>query len=85
MASLFSGVRKQVSALLVALAQEPDLFSLLVVHGGIRSLGYILEAPELFCLDLYKQSYLGRLTALAAPINGTVEIFLVTEEARILL
>jgi len=37
--------------------------------------GSILEAPELFCLDLYKQFDLDRLTALAAPAKVTVEKF----------
>jgi hypothetical protein len=76
-----SGMRNQVSAL-VASALEPDLFSILVVHEGIPSLGYVLEAPvtfqeapELFCLDLYKQFDLDRLTALAAPAKVTVEKF----------
>ena len=76
-----SGMRNQVSAL-VASALEPDLFSVLVVHEGIPSLGYILEAPvtfqeapELFCLDLYKQFDLDRLTALAAPVKVTVDKF----------
>ena len=76
-----SGMRNQVSAL-VASALEPDLFSVLVVHEGIPSLGYILEAPvtfqeapELFCLDLYKQFDLDRLTALAAPAKVTVDKF----------
>jgi hypothetical protein len=76
-----TGMRNQVSGL-VASALEPDLFSVLVVHEGIASLGYILEAPvtfqeapELFCLDLYKQFDLDRLTALAAPAKVTVEKF----------
>jgi len=76
-----SGMRNQVSAL-VASALQPDLFSVLVVHEGILSLGYILEAPvtfqeapELFCLDLYKQFDLDRLMVLAAPAKVTVEKF----------
>jgi hypothetical protein len=67
-------------AALVASALEPNLFSSVVVHEGMPSLGYLLEAPvnyweapELFCLDLYKQFDLDRLTALAAPTAVTVE------------
>jgi dienelactone hydrolase len=76
-----TGMRNQVSAL-VASALEPDLFSIMVVHEGIRSLGYVLEAPvsfqeapELFCLDFYKQFDLDRLTAMAAPVKVTIEKF----------
>jgi dienelactone hydrolase len=74
-----TGIRSQVAAL-VASALEPNLFSSVVVHEGMPSLGYLLEAPvnyweapELFCLDLYKQFDLDRLTALAAPTAVTVE------------
>jgi len=44
------------------------------------SLGYLLEAPvrfeeapELFCLDLYKEFDLDRLAAVAAPTPVTLE------------
>jgi hypothetical protein len=47
------------------------------------SLGYLLEvpvtfeaAPELFCLDLYKDFDLDRLAAVAAPTKVTVERYL---------
>jgi hypothetical protein len=50
------------------------LFSDIVVRDGIHSLSYALElpvdldqAPELFCLDLYKYFDIDSLQALAAP------------------
>jgi hypothetical protein len=53
------------------------------VHEGISSLGYLLkrpvtydEAPELFCLDLYKDFDLDRLAVIAAPAHVTVEHYL---------
>jgi hypothetical protein len=55
-----TGVRNQVAGL-VAAALEPQLFSEVVIHEGMKSLGFLLakpvefsDAPELFCLDLYK-------------------------------
>jgi len=68
-----TGMRNQV-VLLVAAALEPGLFSEIVVHEGIPSLGVLLEkpvefreAPELFCLDLYRHFDLERLATLAEP------------------
>jgi len=70
-----TGIRTQVAAL-VAAALEPDLFSEVVIHEGMPSLGFLLEAPvtfdqapELFCLDLYKEFDVDRLAALAAPVR----------------
>ena len=70
-----SGIRNQAVAL-VAAAIEPDLFSEISVHDGIRSLSYLLEkpvtyaqAPELFCLDFYKEFDIDRLEALAGPVT----------------
>jgi dienelactone hydrolase len=70
-----SGIRNQAAAL-VAAALEPDLFSEIDVRDGIRSFSYLLEkpvtyaqAPELFCLDLYKEFDINRLEALAAPVT----------------
>jgi hypothetical protein len=67
------GMRNQAVAL-VAASLEPDLFSDIVVRDGIHSLSYALElpvdldqAPELFCLDLYKYFDIDSLQALAAP------------------
>jgi hypothetical protein len=65
-------MRSQVAALMAS-ALEPDLYSGVFVHEGIPSLGYLLEkpvqyseAPELFCLDLYKEFDLDRLAAIGA-------------------
>jgi hypothetical protein len=79
-----TGIRNQVAAL-VATALQPNLFSALVVHEGMPSLGYLLEAPvefhqapELFCLDLYKEIDLDQLAAVAAPVKVTIEKFVET-------
>jgi dienelactone hydrolase len=68
-----AGLRSQVISL-VASALEPRLFSQVELHGGMRGLSYLLEAPveykdapDLFCLDLYKDFDLDRLAALAKP------------------
>ena len=68
-----TGKRSQLAAL-VAAAIEPGLFSEIVVHDGLTSLGELLDqpvewidAPELFCLDLYKDFDVASLGALAAP------------------
>lgn len=68
-----TGPRSQAIALAAA-ALEPGIFSQVTVHEGMRSLQYVLdhplkyrEAPELFCLDLYKHFDLDHLTVLAAP------------------
>lgn len=67
------GIRTEAIALIAA-ALEPDVFSDVVVHEGMASLDYVLEtpvrfqdAPELFCLDLYKEFDIDRLAAMAAP------------------
>jgi len=66
-----TGIRSQVAAL-VASALEPKLFSQVELDGGMQSLSYLLEkpvayadAPDLFCLDLYKNFDLDRLIVLA--------------------
>jgi hypothetical protein len=68
-----TGIRNQVVAL-VASALNPSLFSEILIHGGMASLRYLVdkhvkyaEAPDLFCLDLYKFTDLDRLAALSAP------------------
>jgi hypothetical protein len=73
------GIRNQVVAL-VASALEPSLFSELVVRHGMPSLRYLVdkpvkyaEAPDLFCLDLYKFTDLDRLAALGAPMTLRTE------------
>ncbi len=74
-----TGIRNQVAALIAA-ALDPNLFSAVVVHEWMASLGYLLDvpvtyrkAPELFCLDLYRNFDLDRLTAMAAPVKVVVE------------
>ena len=68
-----TGIRSQLAAL-VAAALEPRLFTEIAVRDGMTSLGHALEkpveymdAPELFCLDLYKEFDVSSLAALAAP------------------
>lgn len=69
------GIRSQVVALTAA-AIDPSLFSQIVTHGGMKSLDYLLakpvpfrKAPELFCLDFYKDFDLSQLVALARPVK----------------
>jgi dienelactone hydrolase len=80
-----TGIRSQVVAT-VAAAAEPELFSRVVIHEGIPSLGFLLDAPvtfqdapDLFCLDLYKLFDLDQLAAMAAPARVAVERYV---EAR---
>lgn len=68
-----SGIRSQVEAL-VASSVEPRLFDEAILRGGMRSLSYLLDkpvsyedAPDLFCLDLYKNFDLNDLITLAEP------------------
>ena len=68
-----AGIRSQVVAL-TACAVEPRLFSELSTRGGMRTLRFLLEepvayedAPDLFCLDLYKNLDVDGLVALAEP------------------
>ncbi|MGH9667563.1 MAG: alpha/beta hydrolase family protein [Bryobacteraceae bacterium] len=72
-----AGIRNQVVALTAA-ALEPELFSEVVVHDGMRSLQYLLDtpvrfekAPDLFCLDLYKDFDIDRLALLAGETKVT--------------
>jgi dienelactone hydrolase len=86
-----TGIRNQLAGL-VAAALEPGLFSEVVVHEGMSSLGYLLqapvtfqEAPELFCLDLYRQFDLDRLAAMSPATKVTVERYVrvpVKQEAQ---
>jgi dienelactone hydrolase len=76
------GIRSQVASL-IASALEPRLVLDIEIHGGMRSLGYLLEkpvayqdAPDLFCLDLYKDFDLDRLEALASPTTIVERNFL---------
>jgi dienelactone hydrolase len=72
-----TGPRSQVQAL-VAAALEPPLFSVVAAHRGMKSLSYLLEkpvsyeaAPDLFCLDLYRDFDLDLLAAIAEPAKVT--------------
>jgi dienelactone hydrolase len=72
-----TGIRTQVAALIAA-GVEPTLFSQVAVHGGMPSLQYLLDAPvkfeaapDLFCLDLYKEFDIDRLATLAEPAKIT--------------
>ena len=65
-------MRKTVA--LVAAALEPGLFSDITVKKGMRSLEYVVRKPvefasalDLSCLDLYKETDIDHLAALAAP------------------
>jgi len=67
------GIRSQVVAL-TASALESNLFLELSARGGMKTLRFLLDkpvpyedAPDLFCLDLYKDFDLDRLAALASP------------------
>lgn len=77
-----TGMRTQAVAL-VAASLAPGLFSEVWVGTGIHSLSYLLDlpvtieqAPELFCLDLYKDFDIDSLEALAAPAKVHVAHYL---------
>jgi len=68
-----TGIRNQVVALIAA-DMEPTLFSEVAIHEGMPSLRHLLDAPvkfesapDLFCLDLYKEFDIDRLAVLAEP------------------
>jgi dienelactone hydrolase len=68
-----TGIRSQVLSL-VATALHPRLFSDVVIRDGIPTLGRLLDAPtehraapELFCLNLYRDFDIDRLIAIGAP------------------
>jgi len=70
-----SGMRSQVVSLIAADLQ-PDLFSEVVSRGGMRSFAYLLQkpieyeaAPDLFCLDLFRETDVDRLAALSSPVR----------------
>lgn len=74
-----TGPRSQMMAL-VAAALQPELYSAVSVRDGMPSLEYLLttpveyeQAPELFCLDLYKQFDVSQIAALAAPARVTLK------------
>jgi len=68
-----TGLRSQMVSL-IASALVPDLFSSVEIHGGMHSLRYLFDnpvtyadAPDVFCLDFYRDFDLDQLKALAAP------------------
>ncbi len=72
-----SGYRMQVVSL-VAGALEPSLFKRITIHGGMRSLSYLLDTsissnqvPDMFCRDLYKDFDLDMLKTMAEPAHVT--------------
>ena len=75
-----NGVRSEVVAL-VASAIEPNTFSELISRGAMHSLSHLLDAPvayrdapDLFCLDLYKDFDLDRLEPLAEPTQVNLDV-----------
>jgi hypothetical protein len=67
------GIRSQTIALIAA-AIEPGVFAVMVNQNAMKSLSYLLDkpvpfrsAPELLCLDLYKDFDVDSLSALASP------------------
>jgi dienelactone hydrolase len=72
-----TGIRSQAVGLM-ACDLEPTMYAELITHGGMRSLGFLLDkpvsyddAPDLFCLDLYKDIDIDGLVALAEPTKVT--------------
>ena len=72
-----TGIRSQVTAL-VASALEPRTFGELKIQQGMQSFSYLSakpvkyqEAPDLFCLDLYKEFDIDSLAQLAEPTEVT--------------
>ena len=73
-----TGRRNQVAAL-VAASIEPALFEKVEVREGMASLQEVLDkpveyaaAPELFCLDLYRDFDLPRLVELSRGAGGAI-------------
>jgi hypothetical protein len=69
------GPRSETAAI-VAAAIDPELFSGLDAHNAIQSFADVYkepltydEAPELMCLDLYRDFDLNTLNAIAAPVK----------------
>ena len=70
-----SGIRTQLMALIAA-NLYPNLFSEIETRHGMRSLQYVLDAPvkfeaapDIFCLDLYRDFDIERLAVMAAPVH----------------
>ena len=71
------GLRSQITAL-VACALKPAQFAELSTREGLKSFSYLLdkfvryqEAPDVFCLDLYKFFDIDTLAALSTPTKVT--------------
>jgi dienelactone hydrolase len=74
-----TGIRNQI-AVLIAAALVPELFSEVVIREGMRSFQHLLDAPvkfedapDLFCIDLYKEFDVDQLETLAEPARVTQE------------
>lgn len=74
-----TGLRSQLQAL-VSSALNPGLFSEVASHHGLRSLSYVFDkpvhyedAPDVFCLDLYRNFDIDSLTAIAEPAKAVHE------------
>jgi dienelactone hydrolase len=72
---LSTGIRSQTVSLIAA-ALNPAAYAEVSIRDGMRSFRWLLDtpvpyesAPDLFCLDLYKDFDVPRLVALAAPTN----------------
>jgi dienelactone hydrolase len=72
-----TGIRSQVASL-AASALNPKAFSEVTIHEGMRSLKFLLDAPvdyraapDLFCLNLYRDFDIDRLAAMSAPAKIT--------------
>jgi len=68
-----TGLRSQLEAL-ISSALNPDLFSEVASRHGVESLRYVFDkpvryedAPDIFCLDLYRDFDVDRLSAIAEP------------------
>lgn len=77
-----TGIRTQAVAL-VAAALQPELFSEIFVDRGMHSFNYVMDlpvqfklAPELFCLDFFKEFDITELEALAVPATVRSSDFL---------
>jgi hypothetical protein len=70
---LSTGIRSQAVSLIAA-ALDPAAYTDVSIREGIPTFGRLVDdpvpyeaAPDIFCLDLYKEFDLPRLAVLAAP------------------
>ncbi len=70
---LSTGIRNQAVSMIAA-ALEPAAYAEISIREGMRSFGWLLDtpvpyesAPDLFCLDLYKEFDVPRLVAIVSP------------------